>query len=198
MEENATIIKLLDAAIFAAKEHKGQVRKGSSRLPYITHPLAVAREILQVGGIDDPDILVAAILHDTIEDSKTPQDVIRERFGDRVLSLVLEVSDDKSLEKSERKRLQVVHAPHLSNDAIAIKMADKIVNSRDILEDPPEDWSLKRLQEYIQWSADVIYRVRGTNAHLEAVFDGILASAERELNFKIQPFNTIDQRPWAP
>ena len=97
-----------------------------------------------------------------------------------------------------RKRLQVIHAAELSYEAKIIKLADKLVNCRDILNDPPEDWPLKRRQDYIQWGADVVEQIRGTNSPLESAFDQVLSDAQAELNFKIKPYDSVDQLPWGP
>src|SRR6185436_18406125 len=134
-----TINKLLEAASFAAQRHTGHHRKGNDKQPYINHPLEVANLLANVGGIDDVDILIAAILHDTVEDVGVKPEEINERFGNRVARIVAEVTDDKSLPKAERKRLQVEHAPHLSREAKLVKLADKISNITDVTNNPPKD-----------------------------------------------------------
>lgn len=189
---------LFDAAIFAAWKHQGQVRKDEHASPYITHPLAVAREISSTGQVHDQAILVAAILHDTIEDTATQPEEIRRKFGAEVLATVLEVSDDKSLAKICRKQRQVIHAPRLSYPARIIKLGDKLLNCRDILHTPPKQWTLNRRQDYVQWAADVIAQIRGTNANLENAFDKLLIEAESILNFHLEPFDTVNSRPWGP
>jgi len=198
MNEGLDFLTILDAAVFAAEKHQGQVRKNKHHSPYITHPLLVARAIYEVGIIDNTRILTAAILHDTLEDTRTTEQEIADRFGDKVLSIVLEVTDDKSEGKMTRKRNQVIHAPDLSNKAKIVKLADKLINCRDILNDPPEDWPLDRRRDYIQWGADVVENIRGTNSHLEAAFDQVLSEAEQRLNFKILPYESINERPWGP
>jgi GTP diphosphokinase / guanosine-3',5'-bis(diphosphate) 3'-diphosphatase len=197
MTPNIPLDAILTAAIFAACKHQGQVRKDELASPYITHPLSVAREIYATGKVDDQPILVAAILHDTLEDTETTQDELQQHFGEDVLSIVLEVTDDKTLNKARRKQRQVIHAPQLSYAARIIKLADKLVNCRDILHMPPRDWTLVRRQEYIQWAADVLTQIRGTNPPLEEAFDKMAAEAEAELNFTLQPFDTVNQRPWG-
>ena len=198
MTKTLQLDKILDAAIFAAEKHQGHVRKNAAHSPYITHPLLVAQAINQIGGIKALDVLVAAILHDTIEDTPTTEAEIADRYGEDVLSIVLEVTDDKSLERMTRKRLQVEHAPMLSFEARLIKLGDKLVNCQDILNYPPEDWAMERRQNYIQWGADVIHQIRGTNPALEAAFDQVLRRAEAELDYEIQPFSSLDARPWGP
>jgi GTP diphosphokinase / guanosine-3',5'-bis(diphosphate) 3'-diphosphatase len=189
---------ILDAVIFAACKHQGHIRKDALASPYITHPLNVAREIYATGKVNDQPILVAAILHDTLEDTKTTRDELHQHFGEEVHSIVLEVTDDKALSKARRKQLQVIHAPQLSYAARIIKVADKLVNCRDILHSPPREWTLVRRQEYIQWAADVLAQLRGTNPPLEKAFDKMVAQAEAELVFTLQPFDTVNQRPWGP
>lgn len=198
MAEILDLTNILEAAVFAARKHQGQVRKDHEKSPYVTHPLLVAKSIWEIGGVNETRTLIAAVLHDTIEDTDTKEIEIRDQFGEVVLSVVLEVTDDKSLEKMERKRQQVVHAPYLSRPARLIKLADKLINCQDILYSPPEDWTLERRRNYIQWGADVIARIRGTNAPLEDAFDAVLVEAEKKLDYAIQSFETVNQRPWAP
>ncbi len=176
-----TINKLLLAARFAAERHTGHFRKGSRREPYINHPLEVAEMIASVGGVDDVDILAAAMLHDTVEDVGVTKEELTEMFGEAVCGYVLEVTDDKSLVKAERKQKQIEHAPHLSRGAKTIKLADKISNVTDVIEDPAEDWPLERRQDYIKWGEAVVAGLRGANAPLEAKFDEIVGRAKQEL-----------------
>ena len=197
MKQPIEFDQLMDTIIFAANKHQDQVRKDADHSPYITHPLAVAKTIAKIGEVRDTLVYKAAILHDTIEDTNTTEEEIRQHFGEKVLQIVLEVTDDKSLEKLERKRRQVIHAPSLSYPARIVKLADKITNCLDILQSPPEGWTLQRRRDYIQWGADVIAQIRGTNPGLEAAFDQIITEAEEKLNFQVQPFDTIGQRSWG-
>ncbi len=171
--------KLLQAISFAAKKHSTQKRKGADEQPYINHVLEVANLLTNVGKITDYDVLIAAVLHDTIEDTPTTESEITERFGAEVCGMVLEVTDDKSLPKARRKELQIEHAPHLSAGAKFIKLADKISNIRDVSENPPADWSVERRIEYINWGERVIDGLRGANANLETHFDDLIAVAKR-------------------
>ena len=173
--------KLLDAAAFAAKKHTGQKRKGKDEEPYINHPIEVANLLVTIGGVDDVDVLAAGLLHDTIEDTATTRDDLESKFGPRTADIVVELTDDKSLPKAERKRLQVEHAPHLSADAKVVKLADKISNITDILERPPSDWDDKRRREYVDWGVSVVNGLRGTNAALERRFDDLVERAKREI-----------------
>jgi len=173
--------RVLEAVRFSAEKHRDQRRKGKGRSPYVNHPVEVAERLWNLGGVRDADVIVAALLHDTLEDTETPREEIGRRFGERVLSLVREVTDDKALPKAERKRLQVEHAPDLSHGAKLIKLADKLCNVRDILLDPPADWPLERRQAYLAWAGRVVEGLRGTSAALEEAFDRLAAEARERL-----------------
>lgn len=168
------VSRVLKAALFAAEKHKNQRRKDAEASPYINHPISLANVLATEGGVTDTDVLCAALLHDTIEDTETTADELRENFGDAVTDIVLEVTDDKSLSKAERKRLQIEHAAHASPQAKLVKLADKICNLRDILASPPADWSVARKQEYFDWSVKVVAGVRDVHPGLALVFDQLL------------------------
>ncbi|MDR1853868.1 MAG: HD domain-containing protein [Azoarcus sp.] len=168
---------ILAAAAFAAEKHRNQRRKDADASPYINHPIALANVLANEGGVSDQTVLCAALLHDTIEDTETTAQELQARFGPQVTGVVLEVTDDKSLEKHVRKQLQIEHAPHISNEAKLVKLADKICNVRDILASPPADWSAERKQEYLNWAARVVAGLRGIHPGLEAVFDGLVKGA---------------------
>jgi guanosine-3',5'-bis(diphosphate) 3'-pyrophosphohydrolase len=172
---------LLAALRFSASKHRDQRRKDRNASPYINHPIEVAALLAEVGGVVDTDTLVAAVLHDTIEDTRTLGAEIEASFGKAVRSMVEEVTDNKSLPKAERKRLQIEHAPHLSRPAKLIKLADKIANLQDILHSPPASWPLERRREYLEWTAQVIAGCRGSNEALEKRFDQLLAEGRRVL-----------------
>lgn len=174
------LTKFIEAASFAAKKHRRQKRKGADEEPYINHPLEVANLLANVGKVEDYDILIAAILHDTIEDTETTKEEIAELFGKQVSEMVLEVTDDKSLPKAERKQNQIEHAPHLSTGAKLIKLGDKSSNIRDVTENPPDFWSNERRLEYIIWGEKVIAGVRGVNENLEKHFDELVAQAKQK------------------
>lgn len=172
--------KLLEAASFAAKRHTHQKRKGSDGEPYINHPLEVANLLANVGKVDDPDILIAALLHDTVEDTGVTKAELTAKFGQQVADYVSEVTDDKSLPKDERKRLQVEHAPHLSHGAKQIKLADKISNITDVTNNPPHDWPHERKVAYVDWGENVVAGLRGANADLEKRFDETVKKAREK------------------
>ena len=164
---------LMEATLFAAEKHRDQRRKDARKTPYINHPIAVVNLLANVGQITDLETLQAGMLHDTVEDTDTSPEELEERFGFGVCSLVLEVTDDKGLEKQERKRLQVEHAPHLSPRAKTIKVADKIANVSDLLNSPPADWPDERMQQYVAWSRQVVAGCRGHNRPLEVRFQEV-------------------------
>lgn len=163
------------AVAFAADKHRNQRRKDADASPYINHPIALANVLANEGGVDDVTVLCAAVLHDTIEDTETTPEELQAIFGPKVASVVMEVTDDKSLEKSVRKQRQVEHAPHMSREAKLVKLADKISNLRDILASPPADWLAERKQAYFEWAACVVTGLRGVHPGLESVFDGLYA-----------------------
>jgi len=163
--------QLFDALAFAAHKHRDQRRRDAHASPYINHPIELARVLSVEGGVTDVLTLVAALLHDTIEDTQTTYDELLARFGQTVADVVAEVTDDTALPKAERKRLQVEHAAQISRRAKLVKLADKIANLRDVANSPPTGWSLERRQEYFDWAKEVIDQVRGVHPRLEAVFD---------------------------
>jgi len=171
---------VLEALRFAAERHRRHTRK-DGETPYVNHLIDVADLLARVGCVTEREVLVAAVLHDTIEDTGTKREEIALVFGPRVAELVAEVSDDKSLHKDERKRLQILHAPGLSRQAKLIKLADKISNVVDVVERPAREWSLERRREYFDWSRDVVAGCRGTNEALEALFDAVDADARRRV-----------------
>jgi len=175
---------LLKAIAFAADKHRRQRRKDAEASPYINHPIAVATVLASEGDVSDEATLLAAVLHDTVEDTQTTFVELEERFGSEVAGLVRELTDDKSLEKGERKRLQIEHARESSIHAKQVKIADKICNVRDITVSPPADWPLQRRREYLTWSEKVVAGCRGVNSKLDQVFDQALAQARTTLDLK--------------
>jgi guanosine-3',5'-bis(diphosphate) 3'-pyrophosphohydrolase len=162
---------LIDALAFAALKHRDQRRKDPEASPYINHPIALSRVLSIEAGLDDAKLLAAAVLHDTLEDTQTTFEELRERFGKAVATVVREVSDDRTLAKAERKRLQIEHAEHLSRRARLVKLADKICNVRDVADHPPAKWDLTRRREYFEWAKAVVDQMRGIHPALEKQFD---------------------------
>ena len=162
---------ILRAAAFAAERHRNQRRKDEEASPYINHPLALASLLAHDGQERDPAILMAALLHDTVEDTGTTFEELDQAFGRQVGSIVREVTDDKSLPPVERKRLQIEHAAQSSRAANLVKLADKICNLRDLNTSPPADWPIARKREYFEWAKQVVDQLRGTHHRLEELFD---------------------------
>ena len=161
---------ILKAAHFAAKKHRDQRRKDKAMSPYINHPISVAKIISDIGNVEDPEVLAAALLHDTIEDTKTTPEELIDHFGERVCNLVQEVTDDKNLPKLERKQRQIDHAKEISEGAALIKLGDKISNVTDITNTPPTDWDSNRRLEYFDWAEKVINNCPKVNQALENYF----------------------------
>ena len=162
---------LLKALAFAADKHRHQKRKDAEASPYINHPIALANVLVDEGGVEDIEVLCAALLHDTIEDTDTTHEELVNAFGSRIAHIVAEVTDDKNLRSEERKRLQIEHAPKLSVEAKLVKLADKTCNLRDIVVRPPAKWDLTRRREYFDWAKRVVDGLRGAHPRLEAAFD---------------------------
>lgn len=171
--------RLIAALHYAAHQHRDQRRKDEDATPYINHPISLLHILNVEAGITDPDVLIAAVLHDVIEDCSGPHRMyiderrreIREQFGDSVLHLVECVTDDKALSKEQRKLKQVEKAPHLPHGAKLVKLADKTANLRDIAATPPADWPAERISAYFDWAAKVVDGLRGAHAGLEELFD---------------------------
>lgn len=187
-EPQSALARVVDAIAFAADAHRDQRRKDEALTPYINHPVALVHLLAVEAGIDDPDVLCAAALHDYLEDCcggegqptvAAGRALLHERFGPTVLAFVEAVTDDKTLPKQERKRLQVERAGHAPHGARLVKLADKTCNLRDIAATPPAKWSLQRRQEYFDWARSVVDRVRGVHPRLEALFDEAYAGRPR-------------------
>ena len=170
------VLHLTKALDFAARKHIDQRRKGEREEPYINHLAEVARLLADATDGDDLDLVLAGLLHDTVEDTKTTHDELVSEFGAVVADLVSEVTDDKSLEKAVRKRRQVETAPDKSDRAKMIKIADKTSNLRSIAASPPKDWSTERQREYFEWAREVVAGCRGVNDTLEEWFDEAYAA----------------------
>ena len=176
MQQWLTVLKAADAA---ARWHAHQRRKGPAREPYVNHLLEVAMMVAQATDASDPNLVIAALLHDAIEDSEVPRKLIAAAFGEEVASLVMEVTDDKKLPKSKRKKKQIETAAGKSPKAKLIKLADKTSNLRALAESPPADWSVKRRFEYVEWALAVAQGLRGVSPWLEEQLDQAAAAAQR-------------------
>ncbi|HSG23040.1 MAG TPA: HD domain-containing protein [Azonexus sp.] len=163
--------RLISALAFAAHKHRDQRRKDAVASPYINHPIALANVLANEGDVDDERVLIAAVLHDTVEDTETSEQELVREFGHEIASIVLEVTDDQLLPTAERKRLQVEHAGKISRQAKLVKLADKICNLRDIATSPPAGWPVERKRAYFDWAKSVIDGLRGVHPVLEEIFD---------------------------
>ncbi|MEL6383168.1 MAG: HD domain-containing protein [Cyanobacteria bacterium J06626_18] len=162
---------VLNALQFAAWKHRQQRRKDAEATPYINHPIGLLHLLFREGQVTDPIVLMGALLHDTVEDTDTTVAEIRAHFGESVATVVAQVTDDKSLPKTTRKRLQIEHAVTLCDRAKLVKLADKIHNLRDLAQSPPADWPPERLRSYCDWCKQVIDQLRGIHPPLEVLFD---------------------------
>ena len=162
---------VLKALEFSARKHKNQRRKDVEASPYINHPISLANILCNEAHVTDVNVICGALLHDTIEDTETVAEELEAEFGTEIKNIVMDVTDDTSLHRHERKQAQIDHAPHISQQAQLIKLADKISNLRDMSINPPPTWSLERRQQYFDWAKKVIDQLRGANALLESIFD---------------------------
>ena len=171
---------LLKAAYEAARFH-GQQKRKDGKTPYINHPLEVAWILSSKGQIRDQDILAAALLHDTLEDTEMTSDYLVREFNPRIASYVAEVTDDKSLSSEERKSAQIEKAPLLSSGARLIKIADKIANVKALTKEYPLGWDLERKRKYILWAEMVIEKIRNTHEGLESLFRSTAEEVKKKL-----------------
>jgi len=169
--------EVLRAAHFAARRHAGQRRKGAAAEPYVNHLLEVAELVCSALDELDANLVIAALLHDTVEDAGVTKEELVQAFGADVAELVVEMTDDKSLPAPERKRLQVVTASKKSVRAQVIKLADKISNVRSVLFSPPAGWSVQRKREYFEWAKQVVHGLTRPNPKLKAEFDRLCEQA---------------------
>lgn len=168
---------IIQAAHFAADKHRDQRRKGVRNTPYINHPLEVAERLNRVGGVQDPTLLAAAILHDTIEDTETTRAELARLFGNEIAALVAELTDQPGLTWQERKRLEIDRACYISDRAKMIKLADKTCNVSDTVTNPPGEWTLSRRRDYLEFARLIAEGCCGVNKALDEDFDRVMAAA---------------------
>jgi guanosine-3',5'-bis(diphosphate) 3'-pyrophosphohydrolase len=179
MNDSYDIGLVIRAVEFAAQKHRMQRRKDNDASPYINHPIALMHVLCIDGGISDPLILAAAALHDTIEDTETTEEELRETFGEEIAHIVVEMTDDKSLPKDVRKRLQIEHAHWMSREGALVKLSDKTCNLRDVTMNPPMGWSVERQIEYFDWAKAVVDGLPRVSEYLLAKFDTAYAARPR-------------------
>jgi GTP diphosphokinase / guanosine-3',5'-bis(diphosphate) 3'-diphosphatase len=176
MNDSYNVGLVIRAVEFAAQKHRMQRRKDSDASPYINHPIALMHVLCIDGGVSDPVILAAAALHDTIEDTETTEEELRTTFGEEIAQIVVEMTDDKSLPKEERKLSQIEHAHRMSREGALVKLGDKICNLRDMAVNPPLGWSLDRQVEYFDWAKAVVDELPQVSAALRAKFASAYAA----------------------
>ncbi len=167
---------LLRALVFAAERHRQQSRKDELKTPYVNHLLEVV-QVLVDHGVRDAPTLMAAALHDTVEDTGTTLEEIADRFGPEVRDLVAEMTDDKRLPRDERKRLQVEHAAAMSPRGALIKLADKIANAWDVGHRPAAAWPPERRLGYLAWALAVVEALPPVAPGMVAVFRRVHAES---------------------
>lgn len=172
--------QLAKAIVFAAQCHAGQYRK-DGKTPYINHPLEVMNLVVSNVENASTEMLIAAVLHDVVEDTNVTSAEIKHMFGAQVAQIVAEVTDDKTLSKEERKRIQLAEVHTLSDEGKLLRLCDKICNVYDILYAPPGDWDMIRRMDYIQWSKAVVDKIRGIHKVLEVRFDELYAAGMKLL-----------------
>jgi len=160
---------VLKATQFAALKHCDQRRK-DGKTPYIIHPISVAMILSEIGSIEDPEILSAALLHDTLEDTDTSAHELDKNFGSRVRIIVEELTDNDMLTFLQCKQMQIENAPYLSKNATLVRIADKISNVSDVIENPPPEWNQKRCNKYVDWAEAVMNNCQKVNQDLENHF----------------------------
>jgi GTP diphosphokinase / guanosine-3',5'-bis(diphosphate) 3'-diphosphatase len=173
------LVRLARAADYAARQHIAQRRKGERAEPYINHLTEVTSLLAEATDGGDVVLLMGGLLHDTLEDTDATYEDLEQRFGPEVAALVAEVTDDKSLPKEERKRLQIAKTPGKTQRAKLLKLADKTSNLRSLIGSPPTGWTAARLRDYVVWANDVVRSCRGLNPRLEAAFDEAHEKASR-------------------
>lgn len=165
--------RFLSALAYASEKHRDQRRKNQEAAPYINHPIQVAYILSAVGGVTDEDILMSALLHDTLEDTEATAEEIRLLFGERVARIVQECTDDPGVSREERKLQQIQKAAGKSHEAKLVKLADKLNNLQELTFSQPVKWSLEQVRGYFAWCHQVVAGYRGTNEGLERELDQV-------------------------
>ncbi len=166
--------RLAAALLYSIEKHAAQRRRDGS--PYIAHPIRVAESLRSIGGIDDPDVIMAGLMHDLIEDTDVEYDDLVRRFGARVADLVAILSGDMRLPKPARRSEVLERIRTASPDAKAIRLADRLDNLMDMA-----GFSDARKREFVAGSKRTLDACRGANAALEAALARAIAHQESAL-----------------
>jgi (p)ppGpp synthase/HD superfamily hydrolase len=159
--------KILKGVEFAMQKHQFQERKNSKKTPYVIHPIGVADHIMRVGKVYDADVIIAALMHDTINEGLATKEELTKNFGKAVASYVEEVTDDQAIPVKERKKKQIIQALHQSKGASLIKLSDKWHNLNTLMKDPPSGWNREKMDLYFQWAQAVAENLPEVNAPLK-------------------------------
>jgi (p)ppGpp synthase/HD superfamily hydrolase len=171
---------LARAYAFAAVRHAGQKRNAAGDEPYLHHLIEVANLLAYATDGADPVLVAGGVLHDVLEDTPTTPAELSSLFGPEVAALVAEVTDPEGVTEAERRQRQVKHAPHLSDRARLLKIADKTSNIRERLATRPPGKTDQDIRDYVDWGAAVVAGCRGFNARLEDAFDAAYEAAIRK------------------
>lgn len=191
---NIDLVSIMKAVDFAARKHSHQRRKDVKKTPYVNHPIEVAT-LLTENGITDVSVIISALLHDTLEDTQTTLNEIFDEFGSAISRIVLECTDDKTLNKVERKRLQIEHAQKISDQAKLVKLADKYSNLLGIYDHPPQGWTNEDIQGYIYWSYAVCKNCFGIHEKVDQKLKDLFTTlkvpesiSDEELNLLLEAY----------
>jgi (p)ppGpp synthase/HD superfamily hydrolase len=160
------IEKLFEALEYASKLHKDQRRKGNGGSPYVNHLIEVASLLSRVAEVTDHEVIIAAILHDVLEDTEAREGDIFDRFGGTVLAYVKHVTDDKLLSLEKRRIAQLKSIENSSSQIQLIKLADHCSNIASL----PPSWDRARLESYISWSHSIAVHCYSASEELAKVY----------------------------
>lgn len=175
------IRRVMAALAFAARAHANQRRKGAAQEPYVNHLIEVAQLVAEATGGADEDAIMAALLHDAVEDTPATAEELARLFGAEVARVVVENSDDMTLPKDERRRARIAAAPRKSARARLVKAADLISNLRAMAASPPAGWPTDRKLGYLDGCRALMEAARGFNPAIEAAFAETAAETERAI-----------------
>jgi|GEM_PF-1284900 len=180
------IDKVLQAMVDATAHHAGQYRK-AEHVPYIIHPLRVCRNLWDEAHVRAPDVIIAALLHDSVEDTSMTLEDLEAKYGKGVALIVNDVTNDPNLDSEANKQRQVDHAPYLSVGGKLVKLADRLDNLRDLYRNPPPSWSQEKVDGYYAWGEKLLEALRGVSPTLEQGIARVVAAHGSGHNEQILP-----------